>query len=116
MNDTNRKIDEYLRRERFKNIAFGVLFLVFITVLYVTLIMPPLGQQSQVVGTVVTMTANQHEEGHTLKMLVKLKSGREVFVFIPQSKFYKQGEKVKLLKREPLVFGKVVYSFRGYQD
>jgi hypothetical protein len=115
MNETNKKIDEYLKKQLFKKIAFGVCVTLTLTVFFLIAYMPPIGEQSEITGIVVTMTAVQHDEGHTLRMLVRLDSGKEVFVFIPQSRFYKKGKKVKLLKREPLFWGRAIYSFRGYE-
>ena len=116
MNETNKKIDNFFKKQLFKTVALSIFIIVVLIIFFLALYMPPLGKQTEIIGVVTTMTAVQHDEGHTLRMLVKLESGREVFVFIPKSKFYKKGKSVKLLKREPLIFGKAIYSFRGYAD
>ncbi|KZZ43773.1 hypothetical protein A3758_17250 [Oleiphilus sp. HI0118] len=114
MNETNKKIDQYLRRQRFRNVAKWTSILGVIAFVVAALTMPLLGDQSQVEGIVASLTARQHEEGHTLKLVVTLDNSEQVLVVIPRSKYDEKGNKVRLLKREPLMFGKTIYSFRGY--
>lgn len=113
---THKKIDEYVRKERYKEIITICIMVFSVAIAFLIVYMPPLGKQSDIVGTVVTLTATQHDEGHSLRMIVALDSGETVSVFIPLSRFYQQGKTVKLRKREPLLFGKTLYSFRGYTN
>lgn len=114
--DTNQKIDKFLRREKLKNIAYIAISGLLIGIVFFIMSAPPMGAKSEVTGTVLTLTASQHDEGHSLLMVVKLEKGNEIFVSIPRSQFYRKGEVVRLLKVEPLFFGKTIYHSRGYVD
>jgi hypothetical protein len=116
VDQNSRKIELYLKQERAKSVLQWVLMISFVLVLMLAVTLPPLGKHTAITGTVRTLAASQHDMGHDLKLIVIIDKGQEVLVSIPRSKFYKKGKTVKLLKREPLVWGRVSYLFRGYQD
>ena len=73
-----------------------------------------MGESSEVTGTVTQLTGLPSDEGERLYMLVTLANGEQVRTFITNSSFYRQGQKVRLQKQEPMFFGRTVYRFWGY--
>jgi len=116
MNSTNDKLDKLLRKERKKAILSWIGIIVPIAFLLLFLVMPPMGSQELITGEVVTLTASQSDDVSNLFIMVKIDTGPNVRVYIPNSSFYKKGKTVKLLKMSPKFFGRTVYKFRGYHE
>ena len=114
MNDVNKKIDRHLRKVRFKNILGWIGVIVPLTLAYVLINMPSMGEKETITGEFLTISAVQHDAGQSLFLVIEIEPEIQVRVFIPNSSFYKQGEVVKLLKIETLIYGKTSYKFRGY--
>lgn len=114
MSSTDQKIDNYLRKQRIKDVLRVVGILLSFSLVLALIYTPHIGKQEEVSGVVITLSAHHTDNGHRLYMLVELETGIRVNVFIPNSGFYKQGGTVNLLKVEPMLFGKTVYKYKGY--
>jgi len=78
--------------------------------------MPPMGDKEIISGEVITLTASQGDDGSNLYIMVRVDSGLDVRVYIPNASFYNKGKTVNLLKVSPKFFGRTIYKFRGYHD
>ena len=113
MSGKNQKIDFVLRQWRRKNIFLGAIILAPLILFSLWFYLPPLGEISEVSGTVTRLV---NESGEDLYLVVKLANGEIVRSYIPNSLQYKREGKVKLQKREALFFGKARYIYMGYAE
>jgi hypothetical protein len=116
MSLTNKKIDDFLKSERRETLQVIFLGVIPVLLILIWLSFPPLGETSELTGTVVNLTGVPTEEGDRLYILVKLDNGNNnpVRVYIPRVTFYKKGKAVILTKTKPLFFGRTVYRFKKY--
>lgn len=74
-----------------------------------------MGEKTIVEGTVVALHASIHEEGHDLKIMVKLPNRKSfVRVTIPKTSSIDIGSKVELMETKMLFFNVSRYRFYKY--
>ena len=116
MNTTNQEIDNYLHGERKKVVFRAVVAVLLIVPPLLWVALPPMGSKTYERGTVLSLGGNASDQGETLSLVVELSDGQEVTAGIPTVTYYRQGQDVRLLKIEPLLFGRTIYRFSGYVD
>ncbi len=116
MTGINDRIDRHVKQQNRKTIVTVIATLVTTIPLILIFLSPNLGSISQTQGVVVRLIGLPTDEGQNLYLLVKLKSGDNVRVYIPSSSFFEKGRAIKLETRTPLFFGRTVYKFRGYVE
>ena len=115
MNDINRRINRQLIKERIKSVTMWMAIIVVVSLAWFALMMPPMGERTMTTGVVETMIGVGSDEGDRLYLLVMLGDGNKVRSYIPRASHYKQGHTVRLEKHEPIIFGRTLYKFRGYE-
>ena len=116
MNDINKMLDTYARKERVKAFSITLLILIITVPVLAWLSLPPLGPVSEVSGVIRTLTGMASDEGEKSYIVVEIKNGEQVKSRISNVSLYKKGKVVSLSTHEPLLFGKATYHFKRYTD
>lgn len=111
---TNKKIDSLVRKEKWKKLGVAAGLATIVSIIFVPLLTPNLGESSKITGEVVRLFGKPTDEGTTLYLIVVLNDGSEVRSFINNTRLYKKGGRVNLLKKSPLFIGRDTYTFQGY--
>lgn len=116
MTDINHKIERYVRKERRRTLIALIAVSLFTIPALSLYMLPNMGGASEITGVVVRLVGLPTDEGQNLYLIVKLKNGKVVRSYIPNSSYYRKGQTVKLQKQEPLLFGRSTYRFGGYKE
>lgn len=114
MPQKNKKIDKYFKSQKRKANIVAVFAVVPLLAFLLWFAMPPMGEVSELRGTVKNLTGVPTDMGDKLYMMVALENGDEVRVFIPRVTSYKKGREVNLIKIKPISFGRIVYKLKNY--
>jgi len=115
MSESNRKLDEFVKKEKWKQVRSALFVIPFVLVILWTLF-PNIGKVEVVNGVVIRLIGLPSEEGERLYLLVKLDSGEMVRSYIPASDRFRNRGVVKLYKHPPKFFGRTIYKFKGYSE
>ena len=112
MNKHNKKIDEYINKERNKKFrVYSVLLFLFVLALIIINAYTS-GSIIKVEGIVNNVHSQASEEiGQHFYIIVKLEDASIIKLSIPRSTIVKKGDKVLLNKRETNLFNFTNYSF-----
>ena len=112
MSDVNKKIDQYVRDKRRRDILSVCMFSIIIVPLLVLFLFPSVGKVAEVEGVIVQFLLVPSEGGDKQYMIVELNSCQNVKAKVYRKPGLKVGDKVVLQKQEPWFFGKTIYRFR----
>ncbi len=115
MFESNRKLDEFAKKEKWKQIKSAI-FLIPLLLVFLWAMIPNLGKIEEVNGVVTRLVGLPSDEGERLYLLVKLDSGEIVRAYIPTSAHFRNKGIVKLYKQAPKFFGRTIYKFKGYSE
>ncbi len=84
MSESNRKLDEFVKKEKWKQVK-SIVFLVPLLLVFLWAVIPNVGKNEEVNGVVIRLIGLPSDEGERLYLLVKLDSGEIVRSYIPTS-------------------------------
>ena len=112
MSEVNKKIDQYIRAKRRKEILSACIALAIVVPIFVWFMFPSVGTVKDVEGSITQFVLVPTDYGDRQYMLVKLTNGQIVKVKVYNNLPLKVGDKIVVQRQEPRYFGKTIYRYK----